>query len=77
MSALSPIADIGPQPCDVRFVPKADSVVAARLLGAMSGFKERVIPVPNGVTPYTPSIESLTRLYMAPALPNGSCGYPA
>src|SRR5262245_8779969 len=24
MSALPPIADIGTQPCDVRFVPKAD-----------------------------------------------------
>ena len=26
MSALPPIADIGTQPCDVRFVPKADIV---------------------------------------------------
>jgi len=27
MSALPPKADIGTQPCDVRFVPKADIVV--------------------------------------------------
>src|SRR5215469_12195766 len=30
MSALSPIADIGTQSCDVRFVPKADSRTAAK-----------------------------------------------
>ena len=29
MSALPPKADIGTQPCDVRFVPKADSCTAA------------------------------------------------
>jgi hypothetical protein len=29
MSALPPIADIGTQPRDVRFVPKADSCTAA------------------------------------------------
>jgi len=29
MSALPPKADIGPQPRDVRFVPKADSCTAA------------------------------------------------
>src|SRR5215471_8387036 len=32
MSALPPKADIGTQPCNVRFVPKADSCIAAKSL---------------------------------------------
>jgi hypothetical protein len=33
MSALPPKADIGTQPRDVRFVPKADSCTAAKIVG--------------------------------------------
>src|SRR5262249_46457977 len=38
MSALPPIADIGTQPLNVRFVPKADSCTAAKLPGGLGSY---------------------------------------